>query len=45
MRGLQHANKQQTAYRSCRKALNNLGKEKDRAASRRRKQQKKKVKK
>lgn len=37
MKGLQHANKQQTAFRSYRKALNNLGKEKDRSAARKRK--------
>ncbi len=35
MRNLQHATKQQTTYRACRKALNNIGKAKDRSASRR----------
>ena len=42
MRGLEHATKQQTAYRASRKALNNLGKEKDRSASRRPKSRKRK---
>ena len=34
MKGLQHANKVQTAYRASRKGLNNLGREKDRATAR-----------
>ena len=42
MKGLQHANKQQTAYRANRKALNNLGKEKDRSAAHKRPNRKRK---
>lgn len=42
MKGLQHANKVQTTYRASRKGLNSLGKEKDRAASRKRKQRRRK---
>lgn len=37
MKDMQHANKVQTTYRASRKGLNNLGKEKDRTASRKRK--------
>ena len=40
MKGIQHANKVQTTYRASRRGLNNLGKEKDRAASRTRKKRK-----
>ena len=42
MKTLQHANKQQTAYRACRRALNNLGKSKDRTAAHKRPDRKRK---
>lgn len=40
MRNIQHANKQQTAYRANRKALNNFGKQKDRSKAGKRKKNK-----
>lgn len=42
MRSLQHANKQETAYRASRRALNSWGKQKDRTASRKPKSRKRK---